>query len=236
MGALAALLADLGTLLRPRPVRYLLLAVVAQVLFWYLGSPGPHLAGAPRTLATALATVGWAVVLLLAVPLGVMLVRRELPHSLGLAWGDWRVGAPATALMAAVAIAAMWIAARAPELQATYPLPGPWPGLSPGHLAAWTGFYLAYYVAFEFFYRGFMLRALEPLWGIAAAVWLQALASSLIHLGKPLPETLAALPFGLLLAVLAIRTRSLVWPILLHLAVGIATDVSSLQRQGWLWQ
>ena len=63
---------------------------------------------------------------------------------------------------------------------------------------------------------------------------MQTVASTLVHLGKPLPETLAAIPFGLLFAVLAVRGRSLVWPILLHLVIGLSTDVWSLHHQGWL--
>jgi membrane protease YdiL (CAAX protease family) len=71
-------------------------------------------------------------------------------------------------------------------------------------------------------------------WGLGAAVWLQAVASALVHLGKPLAETLAAIPFGLVFAVLAIRSRSLLWPILLHLLIGLMTDLFALHYQGWL--
>ena len=94
----------------------------------------------------------------------------------------------------------------------TYPWAGEWPGRSALHFAAWGALYALYYAAFEFFYRGFMVGVLRDRWGLEAAVWTQALLSTLIHLGKPLAETLAAFPAGFLFAFLAIRTRSLLWP------------------------
>jgi uncharacterized protein len=226
---------DLGALVRLRPAGYLALGLVLQAAYWTLGSPGPQLAGAPRDLATAAAAVGWAVVLLLFVPLAVLRLRRELPAALRLGWGDWRFGLTVTVAVGAATALGMGIGARFPEVQATYPWPGAWAGVSALHLLAWTAMYALYYVAFEFFYRGFLLRTLEAAWGLPAAIWTQALASTLIHLGKPLPETLMAIPFGLLFAVLAVRGRSLVWPILLHLIIGVGTDLWSLHHQGWLW-
>jgi uncharacterized protein len=235
MGHLIRTSTDLLALLRPRPMAYLALGLVLQAAYWTLGSPGPQLAGAPRDLGTAAAAVGWAALLLLVVPLALLLVRRELPDGLLLGWGDWRFGLTVTALVGALAVVGMGIGARFPDVQATYPWPGAWAGATLLHLLAWAGIYAVYYVAFEFFYRGFLLRTLEPAWGLPAAIWVQTVASTLVHLGKPLPETLLAIPFGLLFAVLAVRGRSLLWPILLHLVIGLSTDVWSLHHQGWLW-
>jgi len=235
MRHLTPLLTDLSALLRPRPMAYLALGLVLQAAYWTLGSPGPRLAGAPRDLGTAAATVGWAALLLLAVPLAVLLLQRQLPPTLRLGWGDWRFGLTVTAVVGALAAVGMGIGARFPDVQAAYPWPGAWAGTTALHLLAWTGLYAVYYLAFEFFYRGFLLRTLENAWGLPAAIWVQTVASTLVHLGKPLPETLAAIPFGLLFAVLAVRGRSLLWPILLHLVIGLSTDVWSLHHQGWLW-
>jgi uncharacterized protein len=226
--------ADLLALARPAPMVYLALGLALQALYWTLGSPGPQLAGAPRDLGTAAAGVAWAVLLLLVVPLTVLLLRRELPPDLRLRWGNWRFGLTVTAVVGALAAVGMGIGARFPEVQATYPWPGAWAGTTVLHLLTWTALYAAYYLAFEFFYRGFLLRTLESAWGLPAAIWAQTAASTLVHLGKPLPETLAAIPFGLLFAVLAVRGRSLLWPVLLHLVIGLSTDVWSLHHQGWL--
>lgn len=235
MRSLALLLTDLWALVRPRPLGYLALGLALQAAYWTLGSPGPQLAGAPRDLGTAAAAVAWAALLLFAVPVAVLALQRGLRPALRFGWGEWRFGLTVTLTVGALAAVGMGVGARLPEIQATYPWPGAWAGRTVLHLLAWTGLYAVYYVAFEFFYRGFLLRTLERAWGLPAAIWLQAAASTLIHLGKPLPETLAAIPFGLLFAVLAVRSRSLLWPVLLHLAIGLSTDVWSLHHQGWLF-
>lgn len=231
-----ALRDDLAALVRPVGATALLaLALFVQVAFWYVGSPGPHSAGAERTPAAALVAVGWAVLLLGLVPLVALRLRAVLPAGLGLGWGDARFGAIALFGGGAIAIPALYVATRSAELQATYPWPGAAAGAGLGAFAAWAAAYAAYYVAFEFFYRGFLLRLLEPLWGIGAAIWFQAAASTLLHLGKPWVETVGALPFGLLMAVVAVRGRSLLWPVALHLTIGLATDLFALHHSGSPW-
>ncbi len=214
-----------------KPYLYLSVATPAQIGYWYLGSPGPSLSGAPRTLEAATVNIGWALALLLVVP-GVLLYLfgdlKRIPPGLG----NWRLGLPLTLGLGLGAVLLLYVSSGDAALQRTYPWAGSWPGRSALHFAAWGGLYALYYAAFEFFYRGFVLRVLEPRWGLEAAIWTQALLSTLIHVGKPVAETLAAFPAGFLFAFLAVRTRSLVWPTLLHLIVGLATDAFILQRQG----
>lgn len=212
----------------------LLLSVAAlvQIGYWYLGSPGPSLLGdAPRTLSSALVNLGWAVTLLLAVPALTLYAVGELKR-VPAGWGRWRLGLALTLPLAVAALGALYLGGGDAGLQATYPWAGAWPGRSALTFLAWSGLYALYYVSFEFFYRGFLLAALTPRWGLRAAVWTQALLSTLIHVGKPPAETLAALPAGFLFAFLALRTRSLVWPTALHLVIGLATDAFVLERQG----
>ncbi len=210
---------------------YLSIAVLAQVGYWYLGSPGPSLQGAPRTLSTAAVNIGWALALLLVLPGALLAFFGELGR-IRVGLGNWRLGLPLT-LALGFGAALVLSASGGAALQETYPWAGRWPGRSVLHFAAWGGLYALYYAAFEFFYRGFLLRVLSEPWGLEAAVWTQALLSTMIHLGKPLAETLAAFPAGFLFAWLALRTRSLLWPTLLHLTIGLATDAAILGRQGW---
>lgn len=207
-------------------------AALVQVGYWYLGSPGPSLlADAPRTLGTALVNIGWALVLLLAVPALFLTLLGEwgrIPKGVG----RWRLGLTLTLALGLGALGGLYLGSGDAGLQRTYPWAGAWPGRSVGTFLAWAGLYALYYVSFEFFYRGFLLGVLTPRWGLRAAVWTQALTSTLIHVGKPVTETLAALPAAFLFAWLALKTRSLVWPTLLHLVIGLATDAFVLQRQG----
>ncbi|HEX7022909.1 MAG TPA: CPBP family intramembrane glutamic endopeptidase [Trueperaceae bacterium] len=215
---------------------YLLAALLLQAGYWYLGSPGPYLlGGVARTLPTALVNIGWALGLFLMVPLLLMMVLGDSPRQAGLRLGDWRFGWRVTAVGAVVAVLLMAVGARDAAVQAAYPWSGEWPAMTLWHLPAWAALYALYYLSFEFFYRGFMLRVLEPTWGVGAALWMQTIASVLVHLGKPPAETLAAIPAGIIFGLLAVRSRSIVWPILLHLVVGLATDLFSLAYQGRLF-
>ena len=212
----------------------LLLAVAAfvQIGYWYLGSPGPSLfRDAPRTLSAALTNIGWALALLLAVPALTLYAVGEL-KGIPAGLGRWRLGLALTLPLAAAALGVLYLGSSDTGLQNTYPWAGAWPGHSASTFLAWSGLYALYYVSFEFFYRGFLLTVLTPRWGTRAAVWTQTLLSALIHVGKPPAETLAALPAGFLFAFLALRTRSLVWPTVLHLVIGLATDAFVLRRQG----
>jgi membrane protease YdiL (CAAX protease family) len=224
---------DLGALFPPRGGSSALLAaaVLLQIGYWYFGSPG---LATPRDPGQALRSVMWAVLflglipLLLSRPLGLDLGR------LGVRLGDRSAGLQALVLGLLAVVPVAYLAAGDPAIQAAYPWPGPWAGSSALAFLAWACTYSFYYLAYEFFYRGFLLNGLEPLLGRFGALWLQTVASTMLHLGNPLVETVAALPAGLIFGLLALRTRSLLYVILVHLALGLATDLFSLLRSGAL--
>lgn len=86
-------------------------------------------------------------------------------------------------------------------------------------------FYLIYYISWEFLFRGFMLFGLEKKFGALTAILIQTIPSAIVHIGKPVSESFGAIFAGLVFGYLAIRTRSILYPLLLHAAVGIGTDV-----------
>ena len=137
---------------RPKPLHvYLGTAVLVQIGYWYLGSPGPSLLhGAPRTLETAAINIGWALALLLVVPAGLLAFFGELKRvPLGL--GNWRLGLPLTLALGFGAALLLVVSSGDAALQTTYPWAGEWPGRSALHFAAWGALYALYYAAFEFF-------------------------------------------------------------------------------------
>ena len=79
----------------------------------------------------------------------------------------------------------------------------------------------------EVAYRGALLRWLAPAAGVVNALALQAFVFGLAHgvgtdfIGSPLPVMAATAATGLLLGVLALRTRSLLLPIAIHVALDI---------------
>ncbi len=235
--AVRLLLSDLSALFAPRHTKswfLILAALVLQAAFWYLATPGPALLrfAVPDPL-TAAATVGWSLVFLLLLPALVYRLVVGRLDGAGLRWGDARFGLSALLGLAVVAVPLIALASSDPALASAYPWPGAWAGERIGNLLLWVFAYFLYYLAFEAFYRGFVLHAALPL-GVGPALWLQAIMATLVHLGKPLPELLAAAPASLLFGVMALRSRSILYPALLHLVIGVTLDVMVLYRNGQL--
>lgn len=93
------------------------------------------------------------------------------------------------------------------------------------------GFYM---FCWEFFFRGFLLFGLQKsrlgTWG---AVGVQALLFMLLHwawkdhnqAAKPTLETWSALPGGIILGILALKTRSFLYGFLAHWAISVTLDL-----------
>ena len=238
--ALRRVLGDFAALFGPAGARTWFLlgaATVLQVAFWYLSTPGPGLIRfVPRDPANAIEGIGFAVATLFLAPALLHGLTGGSLRDLGLRLGDYRFGLAALAVSAPVGILLMVLSSGpASGLQAAYPWAGTAVGGSLAALVMWAAVYALYYLAFEFFYRGFLLKLLVPAVGPELAVWLQATAATLIHVGKPLPEVIAALPASLLFGVIALRSKSIIYPAVLHLLIGLALDVAILARQGALF-
>lgn len=236
---LKQLLRDFAELFESKSARSWFLigtATVLQVAFWYLATPGPALLRfAPRTLSAAADGISWTIATLLLAPALLQLLTGGTLRELGLRRGDAAFGLRAVLVSAIIAVPLIALSSgQASGLASAYPWAGPVVGSSVLALLAWALLYSTYYLAFEFFYRGFLLKALAEPFGMTHALWLQAMAATLIHLGKPLPEALAAFPASLLFGVIAVRTRSIIYPAAVHLVVGLTLDVAILARQGLL--
>ena len=210
-------------------------AVLLQVGFWNIASPGPALMQfQERSLGTGVTTVAWSLIFLLLVPaLLLRLVGIDLRH-VGLRLGDARFGLSAALGGAVIAIPLMYLGSFDKGLEATYPWAGAWVGRSLATIVAWAAIYALYYIAFEFFYRGFLQQVVADAWGAPQGIWVQTLAATLVHLGKPMSELLAALPASLLFGALALRSRSVLYSTIVHLVIGLSTDLFVLYHQGLL--
>ena len=111
------------------------------------------------------------------------------------------------------------------SVQAEYPLPGIL--LQNQHLLPvyFLGLLFLYYLPWEFFFRGFLLFGLKNRYGTTAAILIQTISSCLVHIGKPAPEILGSIPFGIVFGIIAVRTKNLWIVVLLHAALGIFTDI-----------
>jgi membrane protease YdiL (CAAX protease family) len=79
-------------------------------------------------------------------------------------------------------------------------------------------------IGWEFLFRGFLLFSLVALMGPTAII-VQAVPFALAHLGKPEIETITTIIGGSLFGWVAWRTRSFVYPYLIHLAIYTLTVV-----------
>lgn len=85
------------------------------------------------------------------------------------------------------------------------------------------GLYLVKWIAWEFFFRGFLLFGLGRDF-LGRATLVSTIPFTLMHFGKPEPEVLGAVVAGLVLCHLALRSKS-VWPgVLLHWMVASSMD------------
>jgi membrane protease YdiL (CAAX protease family) len=57
----------------------------------------------------------------------------------------------------------------------------------------------------------------------------------MIHFTKPPAEALAAIVGGIVMGVLAYRTKSVWWGIALHVSVAALMDFLSLGHKGFIW-
>jgi membrane protease YdiL (CAAX protease family) len=211
----------------------ILLVVPVLLMVWvYFGKQGTYdqIAGVPagyeqgdvcRTVYEYLA----AFVLMFVIP--ALVVRAVLKRRLceyGVRLGDARYGLRFVALALPLLLLMAFLGSKDSGIQSEYPL-----ARGAMQHALWfvlvEVFYLVYYLGWEFFFRGLMLFGLEERYGAVLAILVQTIPSTIVHIGKPASEAFAAIGAGLLFGYLAVRTRSILYPFLLHAAVGVGTDL-----------
>ncbi len=152
-------------------------------------------------------------VLYLVIPMIiVVLVFRQKPADYGFRLGDWKAGLKLTLLAWAIAAPILYIAGRSPDVQQYYVRYFK----STGDVLFTAGVEL---VAWEFFFRGFLLWSLAEAAGPGAAVVLQAVPFAMAHFRKPYVETASTVFGGIMFGWVGWRTRSFFWPFLIHLFI-----------------
>lgn len=98
-------------------------------------------------------------------------------------------------------------------------------------LLVWEAFYAMQFFCLEFFFRGFMLHGLKERYG-TGAIMVMIIPYCMIHFQKPFLETTGAIVAGLVLGVLALRTRSIWGGATIHVAVAFTMDAAALWQKG----
>ncbi|MBN1177613.1 MAG: CPBP family intramembrane metalloprotease [Anaerolineae bacterium] len=154
----------------------------------------------------------------LVIPLlTILLVFRQSPADYGFRLGDWRAGLALTGAACVAMALVMTVIARTDAFSNYYQRLTLW-GL-PFWLA--DGIEL---LGWEFFFRGFLLFALYRTCGPLALV-LQAVPFAMAHIGKPEFETLSCIFGGTAFGYVAWRTRSFLYPFLIHWFMAVFTTL-----------
>jgi membrane protease YdiL (CAAX protease family) len=161
------------------------------------------------------------VIFYLIIPLVmILLIFRENPRDYGFALGDWKAGLAISSAGILLMTPVIWYLGKSDPGMTDYYKP-----LVSG--LPWTT--LLDLVGWEFFFRGWILFGYARKFG-AEALWLQAVPFALAHISKPEVETLSTIFGGFAFGWIAWRTRSFLYPFLVHwyistLVILVAADV-----------
>ncbi len=138
-------------------------------------------------------------------------------RSYGITLGKVKFWVPILLVFFLCMIPLIFWASRLPSFQKTYPmLPLAKEGIR-GFIIAELSFGL-FFIFWEFFFRGYMLFALEKRTGFLVANSFQAMAFAFMHIGKPELEVYSALVGGLIVGWLCWRSKSFLPAFFIHWA------------------
>ncbi|GMU96706.1 CPBP family intramembrane glutamic endopeptidase [Ignavibacterium album] len=142
--------------------------------------------------------------------------------------GNWKLGISFSIVFLLIMIPVIWFISASDVFIQKYP-----------HLSSaresWKIFFvyelgmLIYMIGWEYFWRGFMLFGLEEKFGFYS-IFIQMIPFVILHNGKPFIETLGAIPGGIALGWLALRTRSFYYCVVVHIGVMYSIDLISVIR------
>jgi membrane protease YdiL (CAAX protease family) len=134
------------------------------------------------------------------------LVFRENPKEYGFSLGDWKAGLVITVIgILCMAPIIYYLGRGDPSMQKYYQ---PYTVGLP-----WTTFLDL--IGWEFIFRGWILFGYARKFG-PESLWLQAVPFALMHNGKPEVETLSTIFGGFAFGWVAWRTKSFLYPFLIH--------------------
>jgi hypothetical protein len=135
----------------------------------------------------------------------------------------------------AVMLPLVYLMSLTPGFEARYPFLKIYDG-SPymgSTLLTWELIYFFQFFGLEFFFRGFLLHSLKPSLG-TYSIFVMMVPYCMIHWGKPMPETFAAIFAGLFLGWLSYRNVNIWLGLILHCTVAFSMDVMALFNKGLL--
>ena len=167
-------------------------------------------------------------VLLLALPCGLAILASPRPgetlEAIGWTFGRAGLGLTITLAGLPLAVLAGFVGSRDEGLRKFYPLAKAAFTDARAFAGYEISYVLLYYLPYEFVFRGVLFLPLIPAIGLGPALAVQVTASTLLHIGHPRSEVLAAILGGLAFGLIAYFTGSFLYTLALHAATGISTD------------
>lgn len=158
----------------------------------------------------------------------VLLILKEKPKNFGLQFGEHKAGLKISSYFIVIMVVIIWFASSSTSFVQTYPLLQRTKESWNLFLVFEAGLFV-YVFAWEFIWRGFMLFGLEEKFGYYA-VLIQMIPFVILHNGKPFPEVIGAIFGGIALGILAFRTRSFLYCVIVHIGVMFTIDLFSVLR------
>lgn len=145
----------------------------------------------------------------------VLVIFRDKPRDFGFTFGDWKAGIIITLGGIILIAPILWLVGRGdPSMQKYYePQVAGLPWNTFLDLFGW-----------EYIFRGWLLFGYARRFG-PEALWLQAVPFALAHIGKPEIETLSTIFGGFAFGWVAWRTKSFVYPLIIHWFVASFTII-----------
>lgn len=145
----------------------------------------------------------------------IFFVFRENPRDYGFQLGDWRAGLVLTLCSIVIMTPILYFLGSSNSSMKEY---YNWQFT----LLPWD--MLVQLFAWEFLFRGWLLFGYARKFG-PEAIWLQAVPFALAHLGKPEVETLSTIFGGFIFGWIAYRTRSFLYPFIIHFFIASFTII-----------
>jgi uncharacterized protein len=147
----------------------------------------------------------------------ILVVFRENPKDYGFTFGDWKAGILITAVAICITAPILWLVGRGDASMKDY-----YKLMTAG--LPWSTLFDLF--GWEFIFRGWLLFGYARKFG-PEAIWLQAVPFALAHLGKPKLETISTIFGGFAFGWVAWRTKSFVYPLIIHWFVTSFTIIAA---------
>ncbi|MDD3626343.1 MAG: CPBP family intramembrane metalloprotease [bacterium] len=169
---------------------------------------------------------GWMInqtLLYMIIPLILILLYKKKPRDFGLQIKEIRGMWKYLLLFSIGIIIITFFVSKNPRFQEVYPM-YKYARNDLSLLIIYEIIFLIYLFSWEFLFRGFILFGLEKRFG-NYAILIQMIPFAIMHFAKPPVELLSSILGGILLGVIALRTRSVVPCWILHLMFSVPMDI-----------